>query len=162
MTYLPKIFSVHEQSKAASLANHEWSTILENQNKNNYENISFARDCQHRGIALPSTFLMFVPFLYHLILQDATLATLLVRPSGLYLEDISNETMLSDKNYGSVNRVYIISKQDKLYTEDYQRWIIENNPPKEVKEIEGSDHMLMLSKPLELCNCLLEIAEKYA
>lgn len=114
------------------------------------------------SIALPSTFLMFVPFLYHLILQDATLATLLVRPSGLYLEDISNETMLSDKNYGSVNRVYIISKQDKLYTEDYQRWIIENNPPKEVKEIEGSDHMLMLSKPLELCNCLLEIAEKYA
>lgn len=85
----------------------------------------------------------------------------MARPSGLYLEDISNETMLSEENYGSVVRVYIISKQDKLYTEDYQRWIIENNPPKEVKEIEGSDHMLMLSKPQELCNCLLEIVEKY-
>ncbi|XXG63512.1 hypothetical protein AAC387_Pa05g1685 [Persea americana] len=93
--------------------------------------------------------------------EDATLAALLARPAGLYLEDISNETMLSEENYGSVTRVYIISKQDKLYTEDYQRWIIENNPPKEVKEIEGSDHMLMLSKTQELCNCLLEIAEKY-
>eukprot|EP00268_Persea_americana_P052151 TRINITY_DN582_c3_g1_i1.p1 TRINITY_DN582_c3_g1~~TRINITY_DN582_c3_g1_i1.p1 ORF type:complete len:308 (-),score=32.59 TRINITY_DN582_c3_g1_i1:328-1251(-) len=93
--------------------------------------------------------------------EDATLAALLARPAGLYLEDISNETMLSGENYGSVARVYIISKQDKLYTEDYQRWIIENNPPKEVKEIEGSDHMLMLSKTQELCNCLLEIAEKY-
>lgn len=69
--------------------------------------------------------------------------------------------MLSGENYGSVARVYIVSKQDKLYTEDYQRWIIENNPPKEVKEIEGSDHMLMLSKPQDLCNCLLEIAETY-
>lgn len=94
--------------------------------------------------------------------EDVTLAQLLVRPSGLYLEDISNETMLSEENYGSINRVYIICKQDKLYSVDFQRWVIENNPPKEVKEIEDSDHMVMFSKPKELCKCLLEIAETYS
>ncbi|KAL6012532.1 putative methylesterase 19 [Asimina triloba] len=46
--------------------------------------------------------------------------------------------------------------------EDFQRWIIRNNPPKEVKEIDGADHMVMMSKPQELCQCLLEMAENYA
>lgn len=96
------------------------------------------------------------------LLQDISLATMLVRPSGLFPEDLSNEAMLSKANFGSVNRVYIVCKEDQQFTEDFQRRIIENSPPKEVKEIEGADHTVMLSKPQELFLCLLEIAEKYA
>ncbi|KAL6012524.1 hypothetical protein ACLOJK_003013 [Asimina triloba] len=85
-----------------------------------------------------------------------------MRPAFMLLEDLANNSMLSMENYGSVNRVYIICKEDLAFKDDFQRWIIENNPPKEVKEIDGADHMVMLSKPQELCQCLLEIAEKYA
>ncbi|KAK7848822.1 methylesterase 2 [Quercus suber] len=42
------------------------------------------------------------------------------------------------------------------------KWMIENNPADEVKVITGSDHMVMFSKPKELCLCLQEIAEKYS
>ncbi|KAL6012531.1 hypothetical protein ACLOJK_003020 [Asimina triloba] len=86
-----------------------------------------------------------------------------MRPAFMFLEDLANNSMLSMENYGSVNRVYIICKEDLAIKDDFQRWIIENNPPKEVKEIDGADHMVMLSKPQELSQCrLLEIAEKYA
>ncbi|XP_050291595.1 methyl jasmonate esterase 1-like isoform X2 [Quercus robur] len=58
------------------------------------------------------------------------------------------------------------SMATKLYQlsppEDFQRWMIENNPADEVKVITGSDHMVMFSKPKELCSCLQEIAEKYS
>nr|XP_023926575.1 polyneuridine-aldehyde esterase-like isoform X1 [Quercus suber]XP_023926576.1 polyneuridine-aldehyde esterase-like isoform X1 [Quercus suber] len=59
------------------------------------------------------------------------------------------------------------SMATKLYQfsppeEDFQRWMIENNPADEVKVITGSDHMVMFSKPKELCLCLQEIAEKYS
>ncbi|KAL6012523.1 hypothetical protein ACLOJK_003012 [Asimina triloba] len=94
--------------------------------------------------------------------EDATLAATLMRPSFMFVEDLSNDDMLSMENYGSVNRAYIICKEDSVLKEDFQRWIIQNNPPKEVKEIDGADHMAMMSKPQELCQCLLEIAEKYA
>ncbi|XP_058081450.1 methyl jasmonate esterase 1-like isoform X1 [Magnolia sinica] len=94
--------------------------------------------------------------------QDLTLATMLVRVGSLFEEDISAENMLTVENYGSVSRVYIVCKEDELMEEDLQNWIIKNNPTDEVKAIEGSDHMVMLSKPKELCACLLEIAGKYA
>ncbi|XP_058081408.1 methyl jasmonate esterase 1-like isoform X1 [Magnolia sinica] len=94
--------------------------------------------------------------------EDHTLGTMLVRPGKPFQEDTSKENMLSKENYGSVSRVYIVCKEDELIKEDLQHWIIANNPPKEVMEIDGSDHMVMLSKPRELCDCLLEVAERYA
>ncbi|XP_058081451.1 methyl jasmonate esterase 1-like isoform X2 [Magnolia sinica] len=97
-----------------------------------------------------------------IIKEDLTLATMLVRVGSLFEEDISAENMLTVENYGSVSRVYIVCKEDELMEEDLQNWIIKNNPTDEVKAIEGSDHMVMLSKPKELCACLLEIAGKYA
>ncbi|XP_077233550.1 polyneuridine aldehyde esterase-like [Tasmannia lanceolata] len=128
-------------------------------------------DCRFtfdQGPESPPTSVLFGPnFLSSKLYQncqpkDHTLATMLVRPSSMYVDDISNESMLSEENYGSVGRVYIVCKEDKLMNIDFQRWIIKNNPVKEVKEIEQSDHMAMLSKPQELCLCLLEIAEEYA
>ncbi|XP_058080739.1 methyl jasmonate esterase 1-like [Magnolia sinica] len=93
--------------------------------------------------------------------QDLTLATMLVRVGRLYEEDISAENMLTAENYGTVSRIYILCKGDELMDEDFQNWIIKNNPTDEVKAIERSDHMVMLSKPKELCTCLLEIGGKY-
>eukprot|EP00262_Sarcandra_glabra_P011728 TRINITY_DN287_c0_g1_i4.p1 TRINITY_DN287_c0_g1~~TRINITY_DN287_c0_g1_i4.p1 ORF type:complete len:211 (+),score=17.68 TRINITY_DN287_c0_g1_i4:523-1155(+) len=90
--------------------------------------------------------------------KDLTLAKTLVRPANIYEIDI----MLSEEKYGSVNRVYIVCNEDKIMAEDFQRWLIDYTPVNDVMEIDGSDHMAMLSKPHELYLCLLEIANKYA
>ncbi|KAJ9704930.1 hypothetical protein PVL29_003134 [Vitis rotundifolia] len=94
--------------------------------------------------------------------EDLALGTVLMRPVRLFSEeDMSNELMLS-KKYASVKRVFIISEEDKLGKKDFQLWMIEKNPPDAVKEIKGSDHMVMMSKPKELWVHLQAIAEKYS
>lgn len=96
--------------------------------------------------------------------QDLTLAMSLVRPFRLYGHDalLLKEAKLTKEKYGSVRRVYIVCDQDSAMKEDFQRWMIEKNPTDEVKVIIGSDHMVMFSKPKELCSCLQEIVEKYS
>lgn len=97
------------------------------------------------------------------LMQDLELATVLMRPLRLFSEeDMSRELMLSKNKYGSVNRVYIISEKDMVARRDFQWWMIERNQPNSVVEITGSDHMVMMSKPLDLCNHLQAIAEKYS
>ncbi|KAK0603077.1 hypothetical protein LWI29_001154 [Acer saccharum] len=95
--------------------------------------------------------------------EDLTLAVLLVRPCPLYNDEAMwNKAMtLTKDKYGSVPRVFIVCDRDNIIQEDFQRWMIENNPTDDVKLISGSDHMPMFSKPKELCFCLQEIAEKY-
>ncbi|XP_017984855.1 PREDICTED: methylesterase 10 [Theobroma cacao] len=116
----------------------------------------------------PPTSLLFGPSfmstkLYQLSLpEDLTLATMLARPFGINDDAASvEETELTREKYGCVRRVFIVCDKDKVTDEDFQRWMIENNPPEEVKLISESDHMVMFSKPQELCSCLEEIAEKY-
>ena len=88
----------------------------------------------------------------------------LVRPFRLYGHDalLLKEAELTKEKYGTVRRVYIVCDQDSAMKEDFQRWMIEKNPTDEVKVITGSDHMVMFSKPKELCTCLQEIVEKYS
>lgn len=88
--------------------------------------------------------------------QDVTLAISLVR----YFPIINEEIKLTKEKYGSVRRVFIVSRQDNTIKEDQQMWMIAKNPPDEVKVINGSDHMVMSSKPLELAFHLQEIAQK--
>ncbi|XVF17753.1 hypothetical protein REPUB_Repub10bG0150800 [Reevesia pubescens] len=90
--------------------------------------------------------------------EDLTLATMLARP---FVAASTEEIVLTREKYGSVRRVYIVCNKDKVTDEDFQRWMIEKNPPDEVMLISDSDHMVMFSKPRELCSCLEEIAEKY-
>ncbi|XP_077224826.1 salicylic acid-binding protein 2-like isoform X1 [Tasmannia lanceolata] len=92
-------------------------------------------------------------------LEDFALTRKLGRETSFFQEDLPKIPMFSRERFGSVARVYIICDQDKALTEDFQRWMIENNPVKEVKVIQGSDHMPMFSKPKELCSYLLEIAQ---
>jgi pimeloyl-ACP methyl ester carboxylesterase len=88
----------------------------------------------------------------------------LLRPFRLYndAELLLKETKVTKEKYGSVRRVYIVCDQDNIMNEDFQRWMIENNPTDEVKVITGSDHMVMFSKPNELFSCLQEIVGKYS
>lgn len=91
-------------------------------------------------------------------MQDFTLATLLVRPGSLFIEDLHKIKKFTEEGFGSVRRVYVVCEQDKCIPPEFQRWMIENNPVKEVKVIEEADHMPMFSAPEKLCECLLEIA----
>ncbi|XP_047251071.1 methyl jasmonate esterase 1-like isoform X2 [Capsicum annuum] len=103
-------------------------------------------------------------FLYQLSpIKDLALATTLVRPVYLYsVEDVSKELVLSKKRYGSVKRSFIVAAEDKLIKKEFQKWMIEKNPPDEVEVIQGSDQMTMMSKPLQLFADLQSIANKYS
>ncbi|KAK5775198.1 hypothetical protein PVK06_043067 [Gossypium arboreum] len=93
---------------------------------------------------------------------DLTLALTLVRHVCFFNDEESIKAVaLTKEKYGTVPRVYIVCGKDNILKQDFQRWIVENSPPNEVKLIPDSDHMIMFSKPKELCSCLEEIAEKY-
>ncbi|XP_058081590.1 methyl jasmonate esterase 1-like [Magnolia sinica] len=127
-------------------------------------------DCKldlHKGQGKPATILFGPRFLSQRCYQlsppeELTLAMTLRREGPAPPEELLHAPILSKERYGSVSRVYIICDEDKCISPDFQRWMIENDPVKEVKVINGSDHMTMFSKPQELCNCLLEIAETYS
>ncbi|EYU44351.1 hypothetical protein ABFS82_08G045200 [Erythranthe guttata] len=93
--------------------------------------------------------------------EDVALANMLLRPSSLFLEDLSKKSAFSKQGFGSVERAYIVCTQDKAIPVNFQRWQIETNGVAIVKEIENADHMAMLSTPQQLCQCLLEIANNY-
>lgn len=93
--------------------------------------------------------------------EDVELAKMLVRPSGLYLKDMGKENLLTQGKYGSVSRVYVVCEEDEIMEEGFQKYVIENSPPQEVRSIPGAGHIVQLSKPKELCQCLQEIADKY-
>lgn len=94
--------------------------------------------------------------------QDLELAKLLVRRGSLFVENLSDAENFTEEGYGNVTRVYIICDEDQAIHKDFQRWMVENYPVKHVMEINGSDHMPMFCKPKELCDCLCEIADKFA
>ncbi|KAF7032739.1 hypothetical protein CFC21_043886 [Triticum aestivum] len=92
---------------------------------------------------------------------DHTLATMLVRPGCQFLDDptMKDEVLLTDANYGSVNKVYVVAMADASNSEEMQHWMVDLNPGTEAEEIAGADHMAMCSKPRELCGVLLRIAD---
>ncbi|XP_019166156.1 PREDICTED: polyneuridine-aldehyde esterase-like [Ipomoea nil] len=93
--------------------------------------------------------------------EDLALATTLLRPLYLFsLVDFIKEMILSHKKYGSVDRVYIKAGEDKSWhIKGLEQVMILINPPKQVIEIAGSDHMVMMSRPRELFLHLLSIAQ---
>ncbi|PPR85761.1 hypothetical protein GOBAR_AA34935 [Gossypium barbadense] len=93
--------------------------------------------------------------------EDIELANTLLRQGKWFMKDLSKESLLSKEKFGSVDRVYIVCKDDLLIKESLQKWYIENSPTDDVKFIAGADHMPMFSKPQEVCKCLQEVAEKY-
>ncbi|KAM1794429.1 hypothetical protein ACFX11_034908 [Malus domestica] len=121
-----------------------------------------------QGPSNPPTTLIFGPLylvsrVYQLSpIEDVALGSMLMRPIRLFSEeDLSKKLKLTNENYGSVNRVYVISEGDLVGKKDFQRWMIKKNRPNNVVEITGSDHMVMISKPLELWLHLQIIIKKY-
>ncbi|KAG0470071.1 hypothetical protein HPP92_016170 [Vanilla planifolia] len=93
--------------------------------------------------------------------EDLALGKSLVRVASLFLEDLSKMPAFTEERYGSVPKVYIVCGRDEAISVEYQRWMIQRTPVKEVMEIEGADHMAMLSSPVELFRCLARIVHKY-
>lgn len=97
-----------------------------------------------------------------ILVQDIELGLLLKRPGSLFINDLPKVENFSDKGYGSVPRAFIVCKEDKTLTKEFQWWMIDNYPAKVVKEMEDTDHMPMFCKPKLLSDYLLDIAEKFA
>jgi hypothetical protein len=93
--------------------------------------------------------------------QDITLASSLMRVSSMFMEDLAAQQPFTEGGYGSVRRVYVVCSEDYGIVEGFQRWMVENSPVEEVKEI-AADHLVMLSRPKDLAQCLADIADKYA
>ncbi|CAA0840917.1 methyl esterase 10 [Striga hermonthica] len=93
--------------------------------------------------------------------EDLELGKLLVRPNLFYVKDLSKPDLLSEERYGKIKRCYVICGGDDVVDEEFQAYNIEKSPPDDVMTIDGAGHMVMLTKPQELCRCLLELAEKY-
>ncbi|KAL9253024.1 Salicylic acid-binding protein 2-like protein [Drosera capensis] len=67
------------------------------------------------------------------------------------------------QGYGSVKKLCLIGKEDKGLPLEFHHWMIQNKGgTTELLEIEGADHMPMLSNPQALFASLLEIANKYS
>ncbi|GFP80940.1 methylesterase 10 [Phtheirospermum japonicum] len=94
-------------------------------------------------------------------LEDVELGKMLVRPNLFFVEELSKKSLLSQERYGKIKRCYVICEEDEVMEEEFQRYNIEKSPPDDVITIAGAAHMVMLSKPQELCSCLLELAQKY-
>lgn len=90
------------------------------------------------------------------------LAKTLVRPGSLFLNDLSRANKFTNEGYGSVEQVYVVCSEDIAIPKEFQLWMIQNSPVREVFEIKGADHMPMFSRTGELSVCLLNIARKYA
>ncbi|VAH68462.1 unnamed protein product [Triticum turgidum subsp. durum] len=95
--------------------------------------------------------------------EDLTLATMLVRPSRQFVDDaaMNGEGVLTAERYGAVSRVYVIAEEDASWSPEFQRRMASWTPGTEVRGLQGADHMPMFSKPRELSDLLVEIADKY-
>ncbi|KAK2426599.1 hypothetical protein P8452_41216 [Trifolium repens] len=113
-------------------------------------------------LLLPGTKFLSTKFFQLCSTEDLELVKILIRTGSLFLEDLSETKNFSKERYGSVPRACIVSNDDLAIPIEYQEWMIQNAGIDEVKLINGADHMVMLSKPQELCLSLVEMADKYA
>ncbi|KAK7307596.1 hypothetical protein VNO77_40799 [Canavalia gladiata] len=90
--------------------------------------------------------------------EDLELTKTLLRTGSLFPEDLSKARKFSKEGYGSIPCGYIVANEDLAIPKEYQKWMIQNAGIDMVREINGADHMVMLSKPHQLCSSLLQIA----
>ncbi|MFS7955839.1 putative alpha/beta hydrolase-1 [Helianthus anomalus] len=93
--------------------------------------------------------------------EDLALAKTLIRPGHFFLDDMSKDSLLTSDRYGSISRVYVVCEDDRVMDEEFQRFLIEDSPPNEVKSFPGAGHMIMLSMPKDISLYLQEIVARY-
>ena len=85
------------------------------------------------------------------------------RPSQRFQNDATmNGAVLTAERYGAVRRVCVVAEEDALFSPEFLQRMALWNPCTEVRGVQGADHMPMLSKPRELTELLVEIANKYS
>ncbi|WCJ31056.1 methyl esterase 1 [Euphorbia peplus] len=95
-------------------------------------------------------------------IEDLELVKFLMRPSSLFMHDLSTLEDFTNERYGSVKQVFITCEEDYAIPMNFQKWMVANNHVDQVMNIKHSDHMAMFSKPKELTDCLSKIAIDYA
>ncbi|CAN1816296.1 Methylesterase 1 [Linum perenne] len=125
-------------------------------------NLALAMECFPTKISAAVFLSAFMPDTAHspsfVLEQDLELAKTLVRPSSLFLNDLSRADKFTEAGYGSVRRVYVNCDKDKAINVEFQKWMIKNYDVDQVMEIKDADHMSMLSHPIKVCDCLSKIA----
>ncbi|CAN1341911.1 Methylesterase 1 [Linum perenne] len=125
-------------------------------------NLALAMECFPNKISAAVFLSAFMPDTAHspsfVLEQDLELAKTLVRPSSLFLNDLSRADKFTEAGYGSVRRVYVNCDKDKAINVEFQKWMIKNYDVDQVMEIKDADHMSMLSQPIKVCDCLSKIA----
>ncbi|OQU88163.1 hypothetical protein SORBI_3003G417000 [Sorghum bicolor] len=94
--------------------------------------------------------------------EDLTLAKTLVRPAQMFLGDeaMAGENVLTWDRYGAVSRVFVVTEEDRTWPAEEQLEAAAScGPGVEVRAIRGADHMPMFSKPAELAQLILEVAQ---
>ncbi|XP_041014852.1 putative methylesterase 11, chloroplastic [Juglans microcarpa x Juglans regia] len=89
--------------------------------------------------------------------KDITLALVSMRP--IPFPPVMEKLVLSDKNYGSVRRFYLVTQEDSAVSVSLQENMIKTNPPEQVFWLKGSDHAPFFSRPQSLHKILVEIAQ---
>jgi hypothetical protein len=96
-------------------------------------------------------------------MQDLTLAKAMVRPSRWFQDDeMLQRTVVTADRYGAVRRVCVVAEDDASWSAEFQRRMASWSPGTEVRNLQGADHMAMLSKPTDLSDLLVEVANKYS
>ncbi|CAO1940848.1 unnamed protein product [Urochloa humidicola] len=94
--------------------------------------------------------------------EDLTLAKAAARPSRRFLDDTTmSVALLTAERYGAVRKVCVVAEDDASWSAEFQRRMASWNPGTEMRGLQGADHMPMLSKPRELSELLMEVADKY-
>ncbi|XP_042459438.1 putative methylesterase 14, chloroplastic isoform X2 [Zingiber officinale] len=89
--------------------------------------------------------------------KDVSLASLSMRP--VPLPPIMEKLSLTPENYGSVQRYFIQTLDDRMLSPNIQEKLVRENPARGVYKIKGSDHCPFFSKPQSLHKILLEIMQ---
>ena len=92
--------------------------------------------------------------------QDLTLAKAMVTPSRAFQDAgmLKRNNVLTADRYGAVRKVCVVAEDDASVPAAFQRRMASWNPGTEVTGLQGADHMVMLSKPTDLSDLLVEIA----
>ncbi|CAN1829340.1 Methyl jasmonate esterase 1 [Linum perenne] len=92
--------------------------------------------------------------------EDLELGIKLIRPTPIFDQDqAEKDTTVTRERFGTVPRAFVVCDEEESGT--LQWWQIKNNPPDDYVVIEGSDHMVMFSKPGPLVDYLLKLGAKY-
>lgn len=85
------------------------------------------------------------------------MASVSMRP--VPLAPIMEKLSLTPENYGSVQRYFIQTLDDRMLSPNIQEKLVRENLPHGVYKIKGSDHCPFFSKPQSLHKILLEIIQ---